>query len=231
MPVRQKVTPKINIPAVRGWCLKYVDDGINAPKRTATAEIAYSVEKKAKRIKTDALPVGVWVPIFFALSRGAYAGLGHVAWAKNNGKTVEIHDSETAAGARPPYSSIAQVTAWFGAFGCVYRGYSYQVDGRVVAEYYALPKPVAKKTARIGVKAKTAKVLVDVLNVRSKPDTDAKIMAVYKKDQTFVYDSYQIADGYVWLSYISRSGVRRYVAEGPYDGKKNSQLFVSGGVG
>lgn len=91
------------------------------------------------------------------------------------------------------------------------------------------PKPKATaKTGRIARKG-TARVTVDALNVRNSPSTSSKVVATYKKGQTFVYDSYQIANGYVWLSYVSYSGQRRYVAEGPYDGTPT--VWVSGGVG
>lgn len=90
------------------------------------------------------------------------------------------------------------------------------------------PKPkqvIGKRLSASG----TAKVKVDVLNIRRKASTKGKIDGRYKKGNTFNYDSYIIADGYVWLSYVSYGGLRQYVAEGPYDGKK-SNTYVSGGV-
>ena len=75
----------------------------------------------------------------------------------------------------------------------------------------------------------TARVLVAGLNVRNAPSTGAAVAATYVKGQTFNYDSYIITNGYVWLSYVSNSGVRRYVAEGPFDGNRNN-IYVSGGI-
>ena len=37
----QLVDPNIDISARAGMCLGYVDNAVNAPKRTATAQIAY----------------------------------------------------------------------------------------------------------------------------------------------------------------------------------------------
>lgn len=50
------------------------------------------------------------------------------------------------------------------------------------------------------------------LNVRDYPSTKGNILAQYTSGDSFVYDSYVINDGYVWLSYIAYSGLRRYVA-------------------
>lgn len=50
------------------------------------------------------------------------------------------------------------------------------------------------------------------LNVRTSPSTSSPSVAQYVKGESFNYDSYGSANGYGWLSYISSSGVRRYVA-------------------
>lgn len=50
-------------------------------------------------------------------------------------------------------------------------------------------------------------------NVHNTPSDQAPIVAVYSPGQGFNYDSYIDTNGYRWLSYISRSGVRRYVAK------------------
>lgn len=227
MAVKQITTPNLGVSAVRGWCLKFVDDAVKAPLRQPTAQAAYNIEKKAGNTRAGDPPVGVWVPIFFSLNKGQYAGLGHVAWAYNHGGGwIEIHDSETRAGARPVYSNISQVTTWFGAAGCVYLGWSYWVDGVQAIEEYT---PAGGGDGKFVSAKGTATVTVDALNVRNQPDDQSAIAAVYGKGQTFKYDGYVVADGYVWLSYVSYSGVRRYVAEGLNDGV-DSNVWVSGGV-
>ncbi|MBD5091667.1 MAG: C40 family peptidase [Lactobacillus sp.] len=50
------------------------------------------------------------------------------------------------------------------------------------------------------------------LNVRQAPSTSAAIMAKYSGGQSFTYDSKVTANGYLWVSYMSYSGARRYVA-------------------
>lgn len=228
MAIRQKTSPNLSVQAVRGWCLKFVDDAVNAPNRQPTAQKSYDIESKNGNIRTGEPPVGLWVPIFFSLTKGAYAGLGHVAWAFNHGNGwIEVHDSETRPGARPVYTNIGQVLAWFGAYAPQYLGWSYWVDGvQVVEDFTPPPSNNGQRIAHKG----TATVLVDALHVRNEPNNDtAVIIATYSKGQVFNYDSYQIADGFVWLSYVSFSGVRRYIAEGPDDGN-DSNVWVSGGV-
>lgn len=235
MPIRQLVTPDLSRQAWRGWCEMYVDDAAGAPEtlppRNGSATKTYNVEKANGNVRAGDPPVGVWVPIFFSLPRYPEGDLGHVAWAFNHGDGwIEIHDSETRPGARAVYRSIAEVTAWFGKFGCTYLGWSYWVAGVHVVEDYELPATGgAPDTDRIAAKG-TATVTVDVLNVRNEPSTDAAIVAQYSAGQTFNYDSYIITNGFVWLSYESFGGVRRYVAEGPNDGD-SSNVWVSGGVG
>ncbi|WP_243343222.1 peptidoglycan amidohydrolase family protein [Anaerococcus sp. AGMB09787] len=55
-------------------------------------------------------------------------------------------------------------------------------------------------------------VTMAVCNVRSEPSTSAPIVAQYRPQQTINYDSVYEGDGYRWISYISYSGARRYVA-------------------
>lgn len=223
MHVVQVKYPNINVPATRGYCLKYVDDGVGAPERKPTATASWQSNPSKQ---TGDLPVGVWVPIFFSLPKYPQGDLGHVAWAFNHGNGwVEIHDSETQPGARPVYRSIAEVTNWFGKFGCVYLGWSTEVDGAVVAQIVADPAANMGLTPAKG----TATVTVDALNVRNSPDKNSASVGVYTNGQTFNYDGYVTNNGYVWLSYISYSGERRFVAEGPDDGRDDT-VYVSGGV-
>ena len=228
MAIRQKTTPNFKVGAIRGWCLKFVDDTVNAPARKPSAETAYQIELANGNIRGGEPPVGVWVPIFFSLTKGKYAELGHVALAKNNGNgSIEIRDSETQSGARKPYNSINELLAWFGNHGIVYRGWSFWCDGVKFIEEYTESVP-AEARGRVPARG-TATVIVNALNVRNDPSTNGAVVATYGYGQTFNYDSYIIANGYVWLSYISHSGHRRYVAEGVFDNNPNN-VFVRGGV-
>lgn len=148
MPLRNTIIPNINIPAIRGWCLKYVDDGINAPARKATAQLSFNQEQKNGNITFD-LPVGVWLAGYLRLDKGAYAGLGHVFWAfKHADGRMEIHDSEVHGGGRSkPYGSIAELLAWFGGHAPVFIGYTHGIDGKHLVESYELPKPPAPAPA------------------------------------------------------------------------------------
>jgi hypothetical protein len=80
--------------------------------------------------------------------------------------------------------------------------------------------------ATSGTKSGTATV-IRLVNVRNDPSTSGPIVAQYSPGQTFNYDSWVIANGYKWVSYVSYSGVRRYVAEATADG---SVIYLSGGV-
>ncbi|MGT2926944.1 CHAP domain-containing protein [Streptococcus cuniculipharyngis] len=58
-------------------------------------------------------------------------------------------------------------------------------------------------------------VTVNQLNVRNSPSLAGSPVASYSYGQSFYFDSVYQGDGYLWLSYVSSSGVRRYVAQGP----------------
>ena len=53
---------------------------------------------------------------------------------------------------------------------------------------------------------------VDKLNIRNAPSLDAEIVGTYEQGEEFNYMEFCNANGYEWLSYISHSGERRYVA-------------------
>ncbi|HFI0054714.1 TPA: SH3 domain-containing protein [Streptococcus suis] len=67
----------------------------------------------------------------------------------------------------------------------------------------------------------TMTVKVSLLNVRDKPGLAGKVVATYTYGEQFNYDSIYIADGYIWVSYVSRSGQRRYVAAGEESNRQN----------
>lgn len=68
----------------------------------------------------------------------------------------------------------------------------------------------------------TMTVTVDAINVRRAPNTSGEVVAVYKRGESFDYDTVIIdVNGYVWVSYIGSSGKRNYVATGATkDGKR-----------
>lgn len=225
MAYRQKYNPRVTIGASRGWCLKYIDDAGSAPKRTPNAATALRNERNAKRLKTSTPPVGLWVVGFLDLRSGSFAADDHVFFMKykGNGK-YEIRDSETQAGARSVYNSIGSITSWFGNYSPKYVGWSTHCDGRQYVEEYT-PKPSKPAAPKRVSKRGSAKVVVTALNVRDKYSTAGKVVATYKKGDRFNYDSYVKSGGYTWLSYVSWSGKRRYVAQG-----KDKTKYVSGGV-
>lgn len=64
-------------------------------------------------------------------------------------------------------------------------------------------------------------VTVPLLNVRNKPSTkNSDVVAQYNQGELINYDGYIIRDGYVWISYVSNSGERRYVASSEYQNGK-----------
>ena len=147
MAYLQLVEPNINIGARAGMCLEYVDNAVNAPKRTATAQISYETAKGNGWVSANTeYPRNVWFVLFWSIDNNDYAGLGHVALAyvDSNG-SLQIHDSEVHRGARQPYTSLSELSSWFGSVGTrlTYLGWSIGVDGRKIIEYYTPPHSVS----------------------------------------------------------------------------------------
>lgn len=131
----QVYNPNVGIGAIRGWCLKYVDDAGSSPQRSPNARTALNKEINAYRIRMDEAPIGLWVVGFLDLLTGSYAGDDHVFFMKNlGGGRCEIRDSETNSGQRGVYNSIQELLAWFRNYTPQYVGWSTQCDGRVYVD-------------------------------------------------------------------------------------------------
>ena len=63
-------------------------------------------------------------------------------------------------------------------------------------------------------------VTVPAINVRTKPSISGEIVSSYSEGEVVYYDSYVIKEGFVWISYISYSNERRYMAVGTHDGTR-----------
>ncbi|MGT2928446.1 SH3 domain-containing protein, partial [Streptococcus danieliae] len=76
-------------------------------------------------------------------------------------------------------------------------------------------KPVVKEAAKVAVSGLAASgnyvFRADAL-VKNQPQAAAEAVALYEKGMSVNYDRLIQAEGRNWLSYISASGVRRYVA-------------------
>ena len=68
-------------------------------------------------------------------------------------------------------------------------------------------------------------VSVPSINVRTKPSKLGKIVSVYHKGEQVFYDSYVIKEGFVWISYISYSGERHYMAIGTHNGSQRTSCW------
>lgn len=79
------------------------------------------------------------------------------------------------------------------------------------------PAP-APSNNNVTIIARTYKVNVDTLNVRSAPSTSAQVVAQYHYGQTVnLSEGGTVADGYIWAHYVGGSGATRYVALAPAD--------------
>ena len=137
----QQVTPNVEVEGYSGSCLQYVDDGVMPPNRQATAQISWDYAVKTGVAHSNEQPPnGVWVPVYYSIDNGRWAGYGHVAWYYSDGKTTKIYDSEYGAGIRTaPYTSHQDLFNYMG-WQMRYYGWSEAVDGLTIVK----PKPDAK---------------------------------------------------------------------------------------
>lgn len=73
----------------------------------------------------------------------------------------------------------------------------------------------------------TFTVEVSALKVRAKAGLDGEIVAVYTPGQKIHYDGWCDLDGYIWITYIGGSGLRRYVAVGQSESGRRVTSFGS----
>lgn len=62
------------------------------------------------------------------------------------------------------------------------------------------------------------RVIVDILNVRKRPSTNATVEARYTKGMELYYDNIVSRETYYWAHYISYNGDDRYIALGEVNG-------------
>lgn len=141
--MKQLIIPNLNIGAQAGWCLNYVREAVEGSVNgedndyDGSAQEAYEELDELGLTRAGEPPVGYWVPIWFTIDNGQWAGLGHVAWAYNHGNgQIDIHDSEVHRGAKVPYNNIGEVFNWFGSVGTnmTYLGWSVNVAGKKIIE-------------------------------------------------------------------------------------------------
>lgn len=135
MTWKQKVTPNVNVPGYSGDCLAYVDDAVNPPHRQATAQVSwqYAVDTKVAHPGEEP-PTGVWVPVYYSINNGPWAGYGHVAWFYSDGNNTVIYDSEFGCDNRTgPYSGGGDLFNYMG-WQMSYLGWSEMVDGLRIVE-------------------------------------------------------------------------------------------------
>lgn len=89
-----------------------------------------------------------------------------------------------------------------------------EVDGQGwVAMAYTTPtSAVVKPSAPTRVATSGYYTVKYTTNIRTAPSTSASIVGTYSAGEGFYFDGYVNANGYKWLTYISYSGQRRYVA-------------------
>ena len=90
-------------------------------------------------------------------------------------------------------------------------------------ELYKYDNVQTKEEIRSYKETGQATVITDILNIRNSPSINTEIVGTYSRGEVFYYDSVFISGGYYWTSYISYSGVRRYVASRKTD---NSEIYL-----
>lgn len=139
----QNVQPNIHVQGTSGMCLQYVDDSVSAPNRKWSAQASWDYAVSTGKAHPNAEPPKkVWVPVYYTIDNGQFAGLGHVAWYYNDGKNTVIYDSEYASKKRStPYGSGSDLIRYMG-WQMRYLGWSEHLDGLdIVKVKSSKPKP------------------------------------------------------------------------------------------
>lgn len=152
------------------------------------------VLKNFKEVSKSNLQKGDWI----IWTKSPYGAASHVAmFVEYDGNKVKVFGQNQKSISMEACIKSLPLT---GIGGCL-RPTCYVKKENV----YDIPNGFTKENG-------TCKVIIPELRVREQPNTNCKIMATYKKGQTFNYDCYKRKSDYVWVSYVSFSGKRRYVA-------------------
>jgi hypothetical protein len=223
MSYKQLVQPNLNATGQVGLCLAFAEDVFNTAREFPYATKAWQATKY--RHLDQNFPSDVAVLLWWSYKQNG-ADYGHVAiHVPGKGILSSPWQKGTTHAWLPTIAKLESIYSDGGIHPLTFLGWSEDLAGVRVAEPIAPPHPSAGRVLHKG----TATVTTGPLNVRTAPSTASQVVAEYNKGQTFSYDSYLITNGYVWLSYVSASGVRHYIAEGPDDGNE-ANVWVKGGV-
>lgn len=133
---------------------------------------------------------------------------GHVAWvAEVNGDTVTIEEYNYDAGQGPE-------KYWKRSFHkSKVSGYIHFKDIGKTTTSQSTTSPTSASTAQLNTHGTYN--FTSHASIKAEPKLSSPELAFYDKGQSVVYDKTLEADGYKWISYISASGVRRYIAVEP----------------
>lgn len=156
--------------------------------------------------------------VVYSVASHGYGHVGYVLYADENKLIVLEQNIDGNADFLEVGGPLRKVTRSYSAGGMTVIGwarpnYSPELQSEVSAGPRAGVNFIKNETG-------TMTVSVDKLNVRDKAGLDGRVVASYSKGERFNYDSVYDADGYRWLSYVSYSGARRYVAYRKIGGEK-----------
>ena len=105
-----------------------------------------------------------------------------------------------------------------------------QMGQSVYVEPLSAPQKARPQTREVGTFQKYESATFTpntTVNVRAEPTTQSEAVAKYHAGEPIRYDRVYVGAGYVWVSYIGRSGKRRYVACRTYQNGRRGEPWGS----
>lgn len=105
-----------------------------------------------------------------------------------------------------------------------------QMGQSVYVEPLSAPQKACPQTHEVGTFQKYESATFTpntTVNVRAEPTTQSEAVAKYHAGEAIRYDRVYVGAGYVWVSYIGRSGKRRYVACRTYQNGRRGEPWGS----
>lgn len=212
----------------------YWDTEDNHHQRPASSETLTTTGRAfCKRLEALGYYVGIYASSSWLYTELNMAALADIdVWVAHYGVSKPSYTGAygmwqyTSTGRIPGYNGVLDLNVMYQDYPTIIKkaglnGFSKTSQRDLQAKPAPKPQPKPQTTpdvagTRFDKFESATFVFGTATNVRTLPSTTSSIVAVYRAGESVKYDRVYVGNGYVWISYIGGSGIRRYCAVRTY---------------